>query len=98
MATTAQKVGPKFQVTIPKRVRDALGIKAGDLVETSLGREGAVIRPVDLVPRKVDLKKQLEESAAAVKEGRVLGPFKTAGAAMKAVKAYARRTHRTVHR
>lgn len=98
MATTAQKVGPKFQVTIPKQVRDALGIKAGDLVETSLGREGAVIRPVDLVPRKVDLKKQLEESEAAVKAGRVLGPFKTAGAAMKAVKAYARRTHRTVHR
>lgn len=95
MATTAQKVGPKFQVTIPKQVRDALGIKAGDLVETSLGREGAVIRPVDLVPRKVDLKKRFEAAERAVKEGRVLGPFKTASAAMSALnqRARARRPH-----
>jgi len=98
MATTAQKLGPKYQVTIPKPVRDALGLKVGDLVETTISRAGAVIRPVVLVPKKLDLKKQLEESEAAVKAGRVLGPFKTAGAAMKAVNAYARRTHRTVHR
>ena len=57
-----------------------------------------MIRPVILVPKKVNLKKQLEESEAAVKAGRVLGPFKSAGAAMKAVKAYARHPHRTVHR
>jgi AbrB family looped-hinge helix DNA binding protein len=98
MATTAQKLGPKYQVTIPKPVRDALGLKVGDLVETTISRAGAVIRPVILVPKKVTLKKQLEESEAAVKAGRVLGPFKSAGAAMKAVKAYARRPHRTVHR
>jgi len=98
MATTALKVGPKYQVTIPKDVREALGIKVGDLVEAILDRRGAVIRPVEIVPKKVNLKKQLEESEAAVKEGRVLGPFKTAGAAMKAVKAYARRADRTIRR
>jgi AbrB family looped-hinge helix DNA binding protein len=98
MATTALKVGPKYQVTIPKDVRDALGIKVGDLVEATLDRRGAVIRPVEIVHKKVDLKKQLQESEAAVKEGRVLGPYKTAGAAMKAAKAYARRAHRTVRR
>ena len=73
-------------------------VKVGDLVETTISRDGAVIRPVILVPKKVNLMKQLEESEAAVKAGRVLGPFKSAGAAMKAVKAYARRSHRTVHR
>ena len=73
-------------------------MKVGDLVETTISRDGAVIRPVILVPKKVNLMKQLEESEAAVKAGRVLGPFKSAGAAMKAVKAYARRSHRTVHR
>ena len=31
MATAATKVGPKFQVTIPKNVRDAVGLKVGDL-------------------------------------------------------------------
>lgn len=96
MATTAQKVGPKFQVTIPKQVRDALGIKAGDLVETSLTREGAaIIRPVVLVRRKVDIKKRLEAAERAVKEGRVYGPFNSAGAVMRALKqqAHARRPH-----
>ena len=96
MATTAQKVGPKFQVTIPKKVRDALGIKAGDLVETSLTREGAaLIRPVVLVHRKVDLDKRFEAAEADVKAGRTLGPFKTARSAMNALnkRVHARRVH-----
>lgn len=96
MATTAQKVGPKFQVTIPKKVRDALGIKAGDLVETSLTREGAaLIRPVVLVHRKVDLGKRFEAAEADVKAGRTVGPFKTARAAMNALnkRVQARRVH-----
>ena len=83
MASTAQKVGPKFQVTIPKKVREALGIKAGDLVETSLGREGAIIRPVDLVPRKVDIKKELDAAMAEMKSGRVSKPFKSARALVR---------------
>ncbi len=98
MATTALKVGPKYQVTIPKHVREALGIKIGDLVQASVDRRGAIIRPIEVVPKRVQLTRQLRESEAAVKAGRVLGPFTTAGAAMKAVKAYARRAHRTVRR
>ena len=98
MANTALKVGPKYQVTIPKDVREALGIKVGDLVEATIDPRGAIIRPVEMVPKKVDLKKQLHSSEAAVKEGRVLGPFKTASATMKAVKAYARRANRTIRR
>ena len=50
-----QKVGPKGQVTLPKHVRDALGLKTGDLVETVLGREGAITRPVELRRKKIDL-------------------------------------------
>jgi len=41
MATTAQRLGPKYQVTIPKPVRDALGLKVGDLVETTISRAAA---------------------------------------------------------
>ena len=51
-----------------------------------------------LIDKAVSLARQLEESDAAVKAGRVLGPFKSAGAAMKAVKAHARRADRTVRR
>jgi len=92
------KVGPKYQVTIPKAARDALGIKAGDLVEAKVQGHVVLLRPKVVVDKDPELEKQLEASEAAVKEGRVLGPFKTAGATMKAVKAYARRANRTVRR
>ena len=88
MATTALKVGPKYQVTIPKDVRDALGIKVGDLVEATVDRRGALIRPVEVVPKKV--RRRLEAAEADVKAGRTLGPFKTASAAMRALKQKAR--------
>jgi AbrB family looped-hinge helix DNA binding protein len=98
VASAATKVGPKFQVTIPKNVRDAVGLKVGDLVEASVGRDGIVLRQKVLIDKPVSLARQLEESDAAVKAGRVLGPFKSSGAAMKAVKAHARRAGRTVRR
>ena len=98
MATTSvQKIGAKGQVTLPKHIREAIGLKAGDLVETVLTREGALTRPVELHPRKVELKKRLETAEADVRAGRVYGPFKTAGATVRALKreqrARARRPH-----
>ena len=33
MAVRVQKIGPKGQVTLPKHVRDALGLKTGELEE-----------------------------------------------------------------
>ena len=98
MATAATKVGPKFQVTIPKNVRDGVGLKVGDLVEASVGRDGIVLRQKVLSDKPMSLVRQLNESEAAVRAGQVLGPFKSAGAAMKAVKAHARRVDRTVRR
>lgn len=92
------KVGPKFQVTIPKAARAAIGIKVGDLVDATPTNGGILLRPKLVVDRDPELQKQLEASEAAVKEGRVLGPFTSAGAAMKAVRAYARRADRTVRR
>ncbi len=74
MPVSVQKVGPKGQVTLPKHVRDALGLKTGDLVETVLGREGAITRPVELRLKKVDVKKRLEAAERAVKEGGSSGP------------------------
>jgi AbrB family looped-hinge helix DNA binding protein len=92
------KVGPKFQVTIPKAARVAAGIKLGDLMEATAERGAIVLRPKVLSDRDPELERQLEASEAAVKAGRVLGPFKSAGATMKAVKAYARRADRAVRR
>ena len=55
MATAATKVGPKFQVTIPKNVRDAVGLKVGDLIEASVGRKGIVLRQKVLIDKPVSL-------------------------------------------
>ena len=70
----------------------------GDLVEASVGRDGIVLRQKVLSDKPMSLARQLNESEAAVRAGQVLGPFKSAGAAMKAVKARARRVDRTVRR
>lgn len=86
------KVGPKYQVTIPHRVRKAVGLEAGDLVQASVGVDGTIVlRRKLLVDRDPELEKQLEESEADVKAGRVLGPFGTARTAVRALKTFKRR-------
>ena len=87
------KVGPKFQVTIPKATRTATGIKVGDIVEATQTPGGILLRPKILVDRDPELEKQLEASAADVKAGRVLGPFDSAQDVAKAVKSFKRRSH-----
>jgi AbrB family looped-hinge helix DNA binding protein len=39
------KIGPKFQVTIPKTTRDALGLSVGDLMDASPTKDGILLRP-----------------------------------------------------
>jgi AbrB family looped-hinge helix DNA binding protein len=96
-ATLARLTG-NHQISIPKPIRDALGLKLGDFFEVRAERGVVVMRPKALEDKATlqQLKKDLEASKAAAKAGRVLGPFDSAGAAMKAVKAYARRAHRAV--
>lgn len=94
MATVTTKVGPKGQVTIPKSMREALKIRAGDLVEARLVREGALIRPLELRPRHLDIEKELEAAEADVKAGRVSGPFTSGAAVLRAAKRHRRRARR----
>jgi AbrB family looped-hinge helix DNA binding protein len=42
----AQKVGPKGQVVIPKKIRDELGIEPGDEVIVSLSDNNIIIQSV----------------------------------------------------
>ena len=83
MAVSVQKVGPKGQVTLPKHIREALHLKTGQLVETVLTREGALTRPVELHPKKVDLEEALAEAEADVKAGRVSKPYRSARALVR---------------
>ncbi len=79
MSSDVQKIGPKFQVTIPKSVRTELGLKVGDLVQARVGKNHSIILERK---RLVDFHKSLEEDLRASKAdyaaGRSIGPFDNA--------------------
>jgi AbrB family looped-hinge helix DNA binding protein len=81
---TVTKVGPKFQVVIPKSIRKATGLRVGEYVEASVTREGIVLRRKALVDR--ELERALEEALADAAAGRMSKPFKSARALVRALK------------
>ena len=44
-------VKPKFQVTIPAKLRKGLDLREGDLMEATLVEDGILLRPKDVVDR-----------------------------------------------
>ena len=94
---TATKVGPKYQVVIPKKVREAKGLKPGDLIEAEPVREGILLRQKVLVDR--GLEEALAKAMADVKAGRVSKPYRSARAlvrdAIRAGKKRGRRARKT---
>lgn len=94
------KVGPKFQVVIPKKLRETARLKVGDFLRAELRRDGILLKPATLVERnfKAELDRELAEAMAEVKAGRVLGPFDNASDVLRAAKAYAKqRAHARAH-
>ena len=85
MATITAKVGPKYQLVIPKQLRAAANLKIGDFLKAELRGNGILLTPMALLER------DLAAAEADVKAGRVLGPFTTAREAVRALKAYGRR-------
>ena len=75
MPTEITKVGPKYQVTIPKPVREALKLETGDLLEVRVAGRHVVLRPKILVDRDPQLERDLAEAEADIKAGRVYGPY-----------------------
>ena len=60
----------KYQVTIPKEVREALGIKAGDeVVFVKTKDEYAIKRLEDFVREMADLAKDIDETVDEMREG-----------------------------
>ena len=68
------RVGKRYQVTIPKEARQAIGLKAGDLVEARPGKGCIVLYP-KVTQDKGDVEKRLAEAEADLKGGRTHGPF-----------------------
>ncbi|MEM4406695.1 MAG: AbrB/MazE/SpoVT family DNA-binding domain-containing protein [Candidatus Methanomethylicaceae archaeon] len=78
------KIRANRQVTIPKTIFDELGLKEGQFIEVRRKQNGIFYKPKKLVDS--DIEKDIEEALRDIEEGRVLGPFKTAKAAIKALK------------
>ncbi len=81
---TATKIGHRFQVVIPKSIRDAAGLRVGDYVEADFTKQGILLRPKMLVDR--DLENALREALADVAAGRMSKPFKSARALVRSLK------------
>ncbi len=75
MAVITTKVGPKYQVTIPKSVREALKLETGDLLEVQVIGRDVVLKPKVLVDRDPSLRQALAEAEEDIKSGRVYGPY-----------------------
>lgn len=63
MSAPAVRVQERGQVTIPKEVRERLGLKKGDLVTFVETEEGVIIKPAEIV-----VSAALDEIGEALKE------------------------------
>jgi AbrB family looped-hinge helix DNA binding protein len=59
------KVGPKFQVTLPKVTREAIGLNVGDLVEATPTKNGVLLRPQTVVDNHPEIDKRLAEGSVS---------------------------------
>jgi AbrB family looped-hinge helix DNA binding protein len=83
----------KYQVVIPKSLRDKIGIHVGDLLEARVERGKVTFSPKSVVDRAI------AEGLEDIRKGRVRGPFDTvdemlASLKVKRSKSGARRTSR----
>ena len=78
------KVKEKYQVTLPASVRQRAGVSVGDLLEAKVQGKKITLTPKRLIDREIAL--ALED----FKRGRSIGPFRTAKAAIRALRRAAR--------
>ncbi len=76
----AVKIGTSRQVVIPKKLYDQLQLQAGDYLEVELENGNLVLTPKQLV------EKAILAGLEDFKKGRAIGPFKTAKAAIRALR------------
>ena len=79
------RVKSKFQVTLPSRLREQIGVDVGDLLEAKVERGKITLTPKSLVDR------QLVEAMDDVSEGRVYGPFDSPEAMNKSLRRNAKK-------
>jgi AbrB family looped-hinge helix DNA binding protein len=78
----------KFQVVIPQRVRDEIGIEVGDILEARAENGKIVFEPKTIVDRGI------AQSIAEFQASKGYGPFRTHQAFLKALHKEARTAER----
>jgi AbrB family looped-hinge helix DNA binding protein len=68
----------KYQVVIPQRVREQIGIAIGDVLEARAVKGKIVFEPKSIVDRGI------AEGLEDIRKGRVHGPYRSVAEAMKA--------------
>ena len=79
-------VKSKYQVVIPQRVREQIGVAVGDLLEARVEGGRITLTPKSVVDRAIAI--GLED----VRKGRVRGPFNTVDEMIDSLKGRKRRT------
>jgi AbrB family looped-hinge helix DNA binding protein len=80
----------KYQVVIPQRVREQVGVQVGDLLEAQVDKGKIVFTPKSIVDRAI------AEGLDDIKKGRVHGPFASEGEMVAALKDKGRKPVRRV--
>lgn len=82
----------KYQVVIPQRLREQIGVQIGDLLEAQVDKGKIVFTPKSIVDRAV------AEGLDDLKKGRVHGPFASPGEMLAALKGKAPKEARKIRR
>jgi AbrB family looped-hinge helix DNA binding protein len=78
------KVKERYQVTLPASVRRKVKVAVGDLLEAKVRGKTITLTPKMAIDRDIDL--ALED----FRRGRFIGPFRTAKAAVRALRRAAK--------
>ena len=86
------RIGPKHQITIPKDVFQALNLEVGDFLEAGIEDNTIVLVPKKLIPKDQawfwtkEWQKREKQADHDIREGRLVGPFKSVKDFKKALK------------
>jgi len=86
------KIQSKYQITLPKAIRDFFDLKIGDYIEIEKNTEGIVLKPVSVISKDQryfhtpEWQKKESEADTDIERGQISGPFDNAQDAIAALK------------
>lgn len=86
------KIQKKYQITLPKAVRDSFSLEIGDYIEIEKSEGKILLKPISVIPKDQkyfhtkEWQKKEAEADNDIKEGAVSGPFDNAEGALASLK------------